>query len=344
MTTPQRHIKKGHKTTGPNALFTLACFCALMIVGVACVPSPDCDDRYIPDDALPNMTVMSYNIGNSDTSDARYSLRIKKIAYERHIAKKIAQFEPDVIALQEVLSPKACAAFSEKNPENTCSEAQPAARRILGPDYSIVCDERHHIECVGVHKRFGKIRGVAPGEFVMDGARTMPLPMAPCQYGDCKSDEDTCDDESTVSHVVVDTARGPIRIVHTHPTAIGVRCLQAQVQQTFRLAANADIPSILLGDWNFDPARTTDVVASSIWNSYMGGVHRFEDHSPLDDMCRPASTQRYGARSLDRVVTNFARGECFIVKSSELDADFEYPQKVARVDHNAVICDLNDPR
>jgi hypothetical protein len=214
-----------------------------------------------------DFTVLTYNVGNPDSADEFYPLRLQSQAYEDHMAGVIQELAPDVVFLQEVLSAKTCEAFTEADSSKTCYEwaTRPRpAQRLLGPDYSIVCDARDHVECVGVRTGFGLIDGVEEGGYVEDGAETPALPLPPCVWADDECTDDLCDEESTVSAITVTTAAGPLRVVHMHPMAqvssaiSGDPCRADQLRQVFEGAVlGAEPPlvdgaprAIVAGDWN----------------------------------------------------------------------------------------------
>ena len=171
-----------------------------------------------------SLKLVSYNIGNADDAEPHYPLRLSYQPYEDHVGAKLRALEPDVVLLQEVLPPETCELFEEADPGRTCFDAanrQPAAQRILAPEYTVVCDGRQHVECIGVKRSFGTIEGIEPGAFVLEGAETPPLPLPPCVYAAGECDNTRCDAEATVSAVTITTANGPLRLVHAHPNAAG---------------------------------------------------------------------------------------------------------------------------
>ncbi|HUT78172.1 MAG TPA: hypothetical protein VM285_10820, partial [Polyangia bacterium] len=212
-------------------------------------------------------TLLTYNLGNPDAADPFYPLRLQSQDYEDHMADVIQQLSPDVVVLQEVLSAKTCEAFEETDPEKSCwqwDERPRPAARLLGPDYSVVCDARDHVECIGVHVDFGVIDGIPPGGYLEDGAETPPLPLPPCVWAEDECTDDLCDAESTVSAITVHTAAGPLRVVHMHPMAqvsafvSGDPCRAGQLRQVFE-GSVADEEEPLDGDWD-------RVVVAGDWN------------------------------------------------------------------------------
>lgn len=290
-----------------------------------------------------DVRLLSYNVGNA-SSERPYALRMRDQAYEDHVGAKIRAVSADIVLLQEVLPPTLCETFEERDRARTCfasKQREPAAKRLLGSDYSVVCDANKHVECIGVKKAFGTVRGVEAGSFSLAGADTAELPGPSCDAiaGECSGLRHNCDEESSISTIVVDTARGPLRIVHAHPTAIGEVCLHKQVEQAFALAD--ELPTILGGDWNFDPTRGTDLVPSSIWHGHVGRGERFEVHDRRTKQCRLPRTSVSQEASLDRITTDFAEGTCEVLDAPRLDDGFDFEKLDGkRIDHFAVQCDL----
>ena len=333
----------------------------------AAVAVPDADIDAAPDAepdaAVPPGTplvVMSFNVGNPDEMEPHYPLRLSYQSYEDFVRDQIAALQPDIIALQESLPEQTCAAFDEADPLRTCYDAanRPrAAARMLGPSYTIVCDQRKHVECIGVHQAFGTIDGFEPGS-VSDGAETPPLPMDGCVYFQGTCGEDNCDDESTVSAVSVTTDKGPLRVVHMHPNASGTNaagfyfgrtCRDAQIQQGFDDLAGDHGPALLLGDWNMDPGMALYASEKPFWESYVGEGKRFHDHDQRDGAGRRIATNNRVAVAIDHVVSDFATGTCEVRANPLIDADYDFSQLpdgenfTGRLDHRAVVCPLSWP-
>lgn len=307
---------------------------------------------------------MSFNVGNPDDGESDYPLRLRDQAYEDFVAEAIARWRPDVIALQEVLPPHTCEAFVETDARRTCFEHEPrdpAVRRLLGDDYSIVCDARQQVECVGVHVGFGTIVGLAPGALALTGAETPELPAPACNYAAGGCDQNLCDAESTVSALDVESIYGPLRVVHLHPNAsgftgegifyLGNTCRTLQTQQAFDLARDG-VPTLMLGDWNFDPDnRALYGPEGEVWDAHVGEDRRYLDHGAKDPVGRrvPTVGDDPGGFAIDHVISDFARGRCDVVRP-RFDEGFDFGIVGAaadgydgRIDHHPVLCDLGWP-
>jgi hypothetical protein len=326
-------------------------------------------------------TLLTYNVGNPDAADPFYPLRLQSQDYEGHLAAVIQQLAPDVVVLQEVLSAKTCEAFVETDPGKTCfdwDERPRPAARLLGPDYSVVCDARDHVECIGVRVDFGVIDGVEPGGWVEDGAETPPLPLPPCVWAEGGCTNALCDAESTVSAVTVHTAAGPLRVVHVHPMAqvsafvSGDPCRAAQLRQVFEgFVAGDEEPLdgawdrvVVAGDWNLGLevywARTLVGPAESadVWYEHVGcDTCLYSDLDPRDfwgtryttTSAVPSYMDDLGLPvAIDHVVTSLGMGGSCVVHDAggmagtePLDAAFPGLADLGeseRIDHYGIEC------
>ncbi len=323
--------------------------------------------------SLEPFRLLSYNIGNPDDAEPNYPLRLSYQAYEDSITETIRDLEPDIVLLQEVLPPQTCDAFEETDETRTCYDAdsRPAAvERVLGSGYSIVCDARLHVECVGVRKEFGSIEGFDPGAFSLSGAETPPLPLESCDYAAGTCSEDLCDAESTVSAVTVKAGGETIRVVHMHPNAAGfgedgfyqgAGCRALQVEQAFEgLDGFGDADgeplagagkAIVAGDFNFDPAGFVAEDELAIWERNIGPEQRFVHLNPHDSESGDTHPTRRGLPvTIDHVVADGFGGDCQVFSeeggSAPLDADFDFndlpdgKEFPGRIDHFAVFCTL----
>lgn len=70
-------------------------------------------------DGPASMRLLTWNIGTPDATDPRYAFRLKQQDYENLVRDRIRTFAPDVVFLQEVLSPSRCEAFVEPSPSRS---------------------------------------------------------------------------------------------------------------------------------------------------------------------------------------------------------------------------------
>jgi hypothetical protein len=318
-----------------------------------------------------SMRLLTWNIGNPGTDDPHYAFRLKHQEYEDFVRDRIRAAAPEVVLLQEVLSPSRCDAFVEPSPFRTCHDAAnrpPPIRRLLGPGYSIACDARRQVECIAVRTSFGGISGVPLGGLRLKGAETLPLPLVGCDRlrGEC--DDDRCDVESSVSAATVETKRGRLRLIHVHPMAPGKTgatlfwgepCRYLQLRQAFDGFAGAmakdGVPTVIAGDFNLDPVRLIGERETALWSAHVGENRRFKDLTPS----APNGSQ-YGTRrgsfgmAIDHVLVDRGRGACTVhghgvgpdPGTSSLDAGFAWSnvpdseRRAGQIDHFAITCDI----
>ncbi len=315
----------------------------------------------------PPLRLLSWNVGNPSSIDPVYANRLMDQAYEDLVGARLRALAPDLVFLQEVLAPARCERALETNPTRTCYDAagrEAPVRRLLGPDYSIACDARGHVECIGVHKAFGTIRGLPKGALALGAAETSPLPLPPCERTGSGCDDTRCDSESSVSAVAIETRRGPLRVVHVHPMAPGVGpagvffgepCRERQLGQAFAAAGDA-VPALIVGDFNLDPSRFAGARVRARWAEAVGPGRRFRDLTPQSPDGAHYATRRTGLGvSVDRVLAAGADGECTVYGrglgpdpgTEPLDADMDWSKLPGgarsrmRIDHFAIGCELS---
>lgn len=350
----QRWVRGGRRLARRVAVGALACLL------VACGGDPPASLR-----------LLTWNVGNPDARDPRYAFRLKHQAYEDFVGDRIRAVAPDVVLLQEVLSPLRCQGVAERSRSRTCFDAAnrpPPIRRLLGSDYTIVCDARRQAECIGVKTSFGGIAGLPLGALQPDGAETPPLPLAPCDRlrGEC-SDE-RCDGESGVSAARVEIGRTSLRLVHVHPMAPGKTdaglfwgepCRSRQLRQAFEdigASANpAGEAAIVAGDFNLDPVRLIGERERALWSMFVGAGRRFTDLTPSASNGTQYGTWRGGLGvAIDHVLVERARGACTVhghgigadPGTRPLDDAFDWSRlpdaerRAERIDHFAITCEL----
>ncbi len=346
---------------------------ALLVLGLGAATTACSGVDDAGDDAgagLEPFRLLSYNIGNPDDAEPNYPLRLSYQDYEDSIGQTIRDLEPDIVLLQEVLPPQTCNAFEETDAARTCYDAdnQPtAAERVLGDDYSIACDARLHIECVGVRTGFGSIEGLELGGFSLSGAETPALPLESCNYAAGECNDEFCDAESTVSAVTVEAAGETIRVVHLHPNAAGFTdgrvytgapCRALQIEQAFEGLDGSDEAAlvgsgnaIVAGDFNLDPTRFVTDDELAVWDRNIGPGLRFSHLNPVDPETGDLYPTRRGLPvAIDHVVADAFTGDCEVFSeaggSATLDADFKFDalpggeEFPGRIDHFAVFCTL----
>jgi hypothetical protein len=327
-----------------------------------------------------NLRILTINVGNGRlhrrNAELRpYALRIRHQTYEDLLAERIQTLRPAIVGLQEVLPHHTCLRDGlawEDEAQQTCYDPlgrEHAARRLLGPDYAIVCDRDASVDCLGVHVEFGEIVGLPPGGYdpVWPASAGPPEGFDTCDYaaGECQTKAAECDAESSILWADVTTVNGDrIRIVHLHPSAIGDACRETQLEQAFGHAtapwasetAEQPVHTLMLGDWNMDPDRLVQPVEELLYYARVGPTRRLREHDERDRQCARIETAPSGFATVDRVVSDFAKGRCRVFHDEHVslgctsplgrfDAAFPVASLAGedwddRMDHRAVVCDL----
>ena len=314
------------------------------------------------------LRLLSLNVGNPDDKEPRYPLRLSYQAYEDYVGQQIRAQAADLIFLQEVLPTATCVGFTESDPRRTCFDAArrpAAAQRLVGGDYTVVCDGRKHVECIAVRKSFATVEGLALGAFAEGGAETPPLPLPACDYFKRECDDKKCDAEANVAAVWIRSAKGRLRLVHLHPNAAGITkdggaylgepCRYEQLKQAL-LELSVGGPTIAAGDYNTDPALFASAREKELLEAVAGKGKRMSDLTAVDPTGGNYATRREGLpAAIDRVLVEGLRGSCIVLGRNPaspdpgtvpIDDGFDFSplpmgsKFPGRLDHLGVRCDL----
>lgn len=265
-------------------------------------------------DKTKSFSVLTANVGNLNLGCQSV---LNKLCYkdvEDRIASNIQTLNPDVIALQEVLAPWQCENLVEKNKKKVCFESQsiPQVRRLVGDDYSIVCNTRNQFECIAVRADVGEIIGCKKG--------------AICNTARTALEISGCDNGFTISAASIKLNNGVVfDIVNFHPQSTDPICRAKMI--LLAVDGNETTPPlikedkvILLGDFNLDPWRGNDE-STIAWKKIIDrgwGGKDFNYHSGIAEKNPPYFTSLllYRKRTLDLIVSNFAQGVCNVMGES----------------------------
>lgn len=310
---------------GHNRWITAAAAVSLALL-VACPTEPE----RVP------FTLLQANVGNSLLAcDDPYVYKLCEQAVEDALRERIALLDPDVIALQEVLPDGFCDALAAPeddarfvcHPDNRSAEPS-QARRLVGPDYDILCEDRNGYECVAA-------RGG-----VLDG----PYLVAPPVDSD---PEEECSPGFSVGSVLVSLpGAAGFTLVNGHPQSAFIgACRDQQLAQVFAADGLAQGEALLTGDWNLDPYRAGDDPSVTTWTQYVGPDDStpFHYHSGVAERQPPYATNVVAgiASVLDHVASTSLQGICQTLGEApgteRLDGDVG-----GGCDHRALLCTLSD--
>lgn len=129
-------------------------------------------------------TVLTANVGNSDPRCVFQRLKLCRSDVEARLTESLAKLQPEVVALQETLPDHLCEGAPLVDPGSVCAgdHSEPQVRRLLGPDYSIVCEESNFIECIGVRTDVGEILECELGALCTSGRAHGAPPPQPTRF------------------------------------------------------------------------------------------------------------------------------------------------------------------
>ncbi|MDP6932349.1 MAG: hypothetical protein QGG40_05505 [Myxococcota bacterium] len=299
-------------------------------------------DTHVLDEPL---SVLLANVGNLDeVSDGPcgvepYRGALCLMSQEGALQENLTVIEPDVIAILEVLDADYCTEDTwDGDDDLACTDAPDRdpyqqVRRLLGRDYTVVCDGIAHYDCIGVRSERMTLDQCGAGELCMGDAETPDHPPACSEIGG----------KTSVSRVTGTLDDLEFTLVAAHPVnatdSEGDQCRQAQLQQAFE-----DLPSgstIVAGDMNMDPYRLYDSFDSALyWHTVVGTPlesheARFTAHSVTED---PPIPTWMDLATLDYVTSDFLTGTCQVL--GEETGTTRLDGAVASMDHRAVLCQL----
>jgi hypothetical protein len=231
---------------------------------------------------------------------------------EARIATSIQALRPDVVAIQETLPDWMCESWPASVVASACTAQAggPQIRRLLGPDYSIVCEARNGFECIAVRVDAGEILGCDLGGL--------------CETDRLDRQGDGCRWNVAVMAATVRVQGEVFDVVNAHPESRSAACRLASVRQIFE---NSGQPNslvreeqvLILGDLNLDPWREDDV-SSRFWRTMVGSSagSEYGYHSGIAERQPPYPTVRYlsFARTYDHIASNFLTGVTQILGES----------------------------
>jgi hypothetical protein len=256
-----------------------------------------------------SFSLLSANVGNTAPWCWPYVVKLCRRDVEERLARSIQALRPGLVAIQEILPPWLCQKWRLAMPGSACTgnNEVPQIRRLVGPEYSIVCDGRNQFECIAVHTNAGKIEGVEPGDLVItdridsEGAKG-------------------CRRSVSIMAATVEIKGRVFDVVNAHAENRDPACRLAAIRQIFEGDRLVREPHVLLvGDYNMDPWREDDV-STHYWRGQVGtdSSHAFIYHSGIAEKQPPYPTLRYPFlnRTYDHVVSNFLTGVCRVLGES----------------------------
>jgi hypothetical protein len=245
-----------------------------------------------PGQAAGEIRFLQANIGNVNVAPGACNDQAVKLCLapvEQRLAVRLAELQPDVVALQEVLPTLVCeppaspgafgtpaTSLSLLNPDHLCSPQQRAAAsapeqrdRLLPPrEWDVRCNAPNidpaapervipPWDCVGVRRSAGRIADFR----TLPGSRPGVVP------------DETCDNGFTVNVARLVVRGAPLQVTSAHPDSGGARdgCRAEKLSRMFAALGGSrpTAPTIVAGDMNLDPYRTSDA-STEVWSRHVG--------------------------------------------------------------------------
>ena len=283
-----------------------------------------------------DIAVLTANVGNLNPRCRKYLNNLCMRDVEERIRTRVRELDPDIVTFQELLAPDQCREVGQAGPNDACTDdsGQPQVRRLLGNEYTIVCNSRNQFECMGVHKRLGVFEGCEEGGLCLTQRTNTANP--------------GCDNGFTVSVATLITRSGlRFDVVNTHLQSTDKTCRKLQLEQLFQ--GIQDEPALLrekrvliMGDFNVDPWRDKDESART-WSAFFDagwGGRPFRYHSGIAEQTPPLKTGFFlwFGKTVDFVVSNFLEGKCATLGETQ---GTERLDKGSGMDHRAIFCFLH---
>ena len=290
---------------------------SVLIQGRASIPTMN-NERHA-------LTVLTVNVGNTSPLCWPYFVKLCRKAVETRIARNLQALRPDVVAIQETLPPWMCENRRLTLPGSVCAGSSdvPQVRRLLGPDYTIVCETRNAFECIAVRTGAGEILGCEPG--------------ALCDTDRFERQPEDCRHSVSIMAATVRVKGRTFDVVNAHAENRSPACRLAAIRQVFEPdGLIREKKALIMGDFNLDPWREDDP-SIRYWRQQIGidSDSGYVYHSGIAERHPPYPTLRYPlfTRTYDHVASNFLGGTTRVLgespKTARLDGGWG-------MDHRAV--------
>jgi endonuclease/exonuclease/phosphatase family metal-dependent hydrolase len=343
-------------TSGTSVLTLPSLLIALAVTGSCVVrcEAEDHPDRRRGEAGEGSFVVMTFNTGTTPTlrhdgppEDGYTSTqaRISDDWYGNGLAWSAAieaakQFrqrvDPDIVAFQEMYYPESCSKIPEKSRVGFIGETwkpgdKSVARTVLGYEYQIAYHPGKPNKCLGVHRRFGTIRGYnAKSETNwLEGAAVKG-----------------CGGGARVARAIIDRPNGEtVNVISIHGTSgmspADQECRVRQIERIFvdfgdGAAGVRGAQNLILGDFNTDPGRAASIDKSAArWNDFAGSGKAFHF---ISKMGADAPRAYQGFADIDHVVSDVFHGAC---RYPGVDQGSEPVFRGVYFDHTPVVCTLS---
>lgn len=262
----------------------------------------------------------------ADLGDEWYGNGLAWVALIEAMAPWMAERSADIIAFQEIFWPGECASIPEDAHAGfVCANntSLSVAERLVGTGYAVACHPGRPDKCIAVRRAFAQIDGCddtfCPA--AMDGALV-----------------EGCGSGSRVARASLTRPDGTsLTVVSVHGTsgfsADDTACRVGWFDAAFA-GLDPSTPTLVLGDFNTDPARASDTDASAarLAELVTSGGFTFVTDVGID--ARPTYG---GILNIDHVIAGSGDGSCL---AAGLDDTLPAPLAVEAFDHRPIVCEV----
>ena len=288
----------------------------LLVLVLGSCQSLRMDDHLVRDltigDGADSFTILTANVGNVDPMCLPLRLKLCRNEVEARVGAGIQSLSPDIVALQETLPPSLCTSLMALDSGNVCSNSNesPQVGRLVGNDYTILCESRNSYEFIAVRKDIGGIRGCGEGEL--------------CLTDRIDEQPEGCRPNVAIMGTTLEIKGRTFDIINAHPESRSAECRTASLLQIFTDVGDGvglvrEEHVLIVGDLNIDPWRDDDLSVRT-WNSFVGAseIHPYYYHSGTAEHAPPYFTLKYPiySRTYDHIVSNFLEGTTLVLGES----------------------------
>lgn len=285
---------------------------------------------------IPSSSAGGYGAAAAATTDEWYGNGLNWPPLIAETAAFFAATAADIVVFQEIFHPGDCALIPPEAQAGFVCETWQAgdptvAQMLLGDGFQVMCHPGKPDKCAAVRRTFGTFRGCA-ADLCLEGMAGTPI--AGCGRG------------ARVARGVIDLAGGgALTLINVHGTSgfddDEAACRVAQVDRIFvdfgdgAPGISAQMPNLILGDFNTDPGRLFDADPSAArWWDFVGDTHPFHFVSAIGEDAPPTYA---GFVTIDHVVSDALAGACWSPGVTE-----GHPAFTERVyfDHLPTVCSL----
>ncbi len=284
-------------------------------------------------DALPDD---GYGTEQATWSDQWYGDGLAWQAVLEDTTRFFEGLDADIVSFQEIFYSGDCELIPEEARAGfVCETWQPGdltvAQRVVGAGWQVACHLGKPDKCAAVRRSFGTFRG-CDADLCLDGL--------------AGAEVDGCGHGARIGRGVIDRVDGStLTVVNVHGSS-GLDeddqlCRAAQFEQVFvdlglgdgEPAANGE-RNLIMGDFNTDPGRWTDLPGAMVVNNHVGDGKPFHFVTEVGSAADPT----YVLFNIDHVISDTFNGSCW---AAGVTTGHPAVSDVLYFDHKPIVCRIN---